>query len=112
MFGCTRSIPSQSSVPAGLTLASGSGFCFQCQVGSSLVLRRPIEITRPIVHWKPSGLVGGPNAELLFLQDAPPQLPTNKAQAKPNAYHDVIAGTWGSTTGFLRCLNRPIQKMF
>src|ERR1700728_4816797 len=22
----------------------------------------------PIVHWKPSGLVGGPNAELLFLQ--------------------------------------------
>jgi hypothetical protein len=46
MFGCTQSTPSQSSVPAGLTLASDSGFCFQCQAGSSLVLRRPIEITR------------------------------------------------------------------
>jgi hypothetical protein len=45
MFGCTRSIPSQSSVPAGLALASDSGFCFQCQAGSSLVLCRPIEIT-------------------------------------------------------------------
>jgi hypothetical protein len=46
MFGCTRSILSQSSVPAGPALASDSGFCFQCQAGSSLVLRRPIEITR------------------------------------------------------------------
>ena len=48
MFGCTRSIPSQSSVPAGLTLASDSGFCFQCQAGSNLVLHRPIEITAVI----------------------------------------------------------------
>src|ERR1700691_5781414 len=45
MFGRTRSIPSQSSVPAGLILARDSGVCFQCQAGSSLVLRRPIEIT-------------------------------------------------------------------
>jgi hypothetical protein len=45
LFGCTRSKPSQSSVPAGLALASDFGFCFQCQAGSSLVLRRPIEIT-------------------------------------------------------------------
>jgi len=34
MFGCTRSILSQSSVPAGPALASDSGFCFQCQAGS------------------------------------------------------------------------------
>jgi len=33
------------SVPAGLTLASDSSFCFQCNVGSILVLRRPIETT-------------------------------------------------------------------
>ncbi len=44
-FACTRSKPSHSSVPAGLTLASDFGFCFQCQASSSLVLRRPIEIT-------------------------------------------------------------------
>src|SRR5580658_1542774 len=37
--------PSQGSVPAGLTLTSDFGFCFQCQAGSSFVLRRPIEIT-------------------------------------------------------------------
>jgi DNA-binding winged helix-turn-helix (wHTH) protein/tetratricopeptide (TPR) repeat protein len=45
LFGCTRSKPSQCSVPASLTLASDFGFCFQCQALSSLVLRRPIEIT-------------------------------------------------------------------
>jgi hypothetical protein len=45
LFGCPRSKPSQSSVPTGLALASDFGFCFQCQAGSSLVLRRPIEIT-------------------------------------------------------------------
>jgi hypothetical protein len=45
LFGCTRSKPSQDSVPARLTLASDFSFCFQCQAGSSLVLRRPIEIT-------------------------------------------------------------------
>jgi len=44
-FGAIQAKPSQSSVPAGLTLASVFGFCFQCQVGSSLVLRRPIETT-------------------------------------------------------------------
>src|SRR5277367_185571 len=31
LVGCIRSIPSQGSVPAGLTLKSGVGFCFQCQ---------------------------------------------------------------------------------
>src|SRR5580704_1360793 len=46
LFGCTRSKPSQSSVAARLTLTSEFGFCFQCQAGSSLVLRRPIETTR------------------------------------------------------------------
>jgi len=45
LLGCTRPKASQGSVPAGLTLASGFGFCFQCQRGSSLVLRRPIETT-------------------------------------------------------------------
>src|SRR5580658_7587702 len=45
LFGCTRSKPSQCSVPASLTLASDFGFYFQCQAVSSLVLRRPIEIT-------------------------------------------------------------------
>jgi hypothetical protein len=45
LFGCPRSKPSQSSVPTGLALASDFGFCFQCEAGSSLVLRRPIEIT-------------------------------------------------------------------
>jgi hypothetical protein len=44
-FGCTRSKPSQRSVPPGLTLASGVSFCFQCQAGFSSVLRRPIEFT-------------------------------------------------------------------
>src|SRR5277367_6065009 len=44
LFGFTWTKPSQGSVPAGL--ASYFGSCFQCQVGSSLVLRRPIEITR------------------------------------------------------------------
>src|SRR5450631_3821131 len=46
LFGCTRSKSSQGSVPAGLALASDFSFCFQCKVGSSLVLRRPIETTR------------------------------------------------------------------
>src|SRR5271156_3293411 len=50
LFGCTRSKPSQGSVPAGLTLASDFGFCFQCQAGSSLVLRRPIETTQLTRH--------------------------------------------------------------
>jgi hypothetical protein len=45
LFGCTRSKPSQTGIPARLTLTSGFGFCFQCQAGSSLVLRRPIETT-------------------------------------------------------------------
>src|SRR5271156_3287719 len=50
LIGCLRPEPSQGCVPAGLTLAVDFGFCFQCQVGSSLVLRRPIEITRLIGH--------------------------------------------------------------
>jgi hypothetical protein len=45
LFGFTGPKPSQGSVPVGLTLASDFGFCFQCELGSSLVLRRPIEIT-------------------------------------------------------------------
>src|SRR5271170_6631095 len=45
LFGCARPKPSQGSVPAGLSLTSDLGICFQCQVGSSLVLRRPIEST-------------------------------------------------------------------
>jgi len=49
-FGRTRSNPSQSSVSSGLTLASDFSFCFQCQAGSSLVLHRPIEITRLTRH--------------------------------------------------------------
>src|SRR5271156_261175 len=52
LFGCTRPKASQGSVPAGLTLASGFGLCFQCQGGSSLVLHRPIEITAIIGHIK------------------------------------------------------------
>ncbi|HEY4948885.1 MAG TPA: hypothetical protein VIH88_01000, partial [Candidatus Acidoferrales bacterium] len=58
LFICTRSKPSQGSVPAGLALASEFGFCFQCKVRSSLVLRRPIETARETVqmvfaefHW-------------------------------------------------------------
>jgi hypothetical protein len=50
LFGRTRSNPSQSSVSSGLTLASDFSFCFQCQAGSSLVLHRPIEITRLTRH--------------------------------------------------------------
>jgi hypothetical protein len=45
LFDFTWSKPNQGSVPAGLTLAGDFGFCFQCQVASSFVLRRPIEIT-------------------------------------------------------------------
>jgi hypothetical protein len=49
--GCTRLNASQGSVPAGLTPASDSSFCFQCKEGSGLALRRPIEITPFIRHW-------------------------------------------------------------
>jgi hypothetical protein len=45
LFGWLPSRPSQSSVPAGLTLTSEFGFCFQCQAGSSSVLHRPVETT-------------------------------------------------------------------
>jgi hypothetical protein len=45
LFGCTRPKTNQDSFPAGLAVASDFGFCFQCQAGSSLVLRRPSEIT-------------------------------------------------------------------
>jgi hypothetical protein len=48
VFGGTRSKPNQGGVSAGLTPASDFGFCFQCQAASSLVLRRPIEITELI----------------------------------------------------------------
>jgi hypothetical protein len=58
MFGCTRPKPSQNSVPAGLTLASYFDFCFQCRQSFSLVLRRPIEITRLIGHNPPLSTPG------------------------------------------------------
>ena len=45
-FCCTLPKSNQGSVSAGLTLASDFSFCFQCQAGSGLLLRRPIEITR------------------------------------------------------------------
>jgi hypothetical protein len=44
LFGCSWLKPSQASVSVGLALAADFGFCFQCKGGSSLVLRRPIEI--------------------------------------------------------------------
>jgi hypothetical protein len=50
LFGCTRSKPSLGSVPAGLALANDFSFCFQCEVGLSLALRRPIETTTLIGH--------------------------------------------------------------
>jgi hypothetical protein len=50
LLGCARLKPSQGSVPAGLTLASDSSFCFQCKEGSGLVLRRRIETTVLIMH--------------------------------------------------------------
>src|SRR5580704_774098 len=43
LFGCTGPKPGQDSVPTGLTVAGDFGFCFQCEMGSSLALRRPIE---------------------------------------------------------------------
>ena len=55
-------------------------------------------VTRLIVHWKPRGLSGWPNAaSYCFCRMRHRQVPTNKTQAKPNTYHDVIAGTRGST---------------
>ena len=48
LFGYTRLRPSQVSVPVGPVLASDFGFCCHCKVGSSLVLRRPIETTASI----------------------------------------------------------------
>jgi hypothetical protein len=50
LCGCARLKLSQGSVPAGLTLTSDLGFCLQCQAGSSLVLRRPIEIAAQTGH--------------------------------------------------------------
>ena len=52
LFGCTRSKPSQGSVP-DLTLAGDFSFGFRCKVGSSSALHRPIEITALIVHVGP-----------------------------------------------------------
>src|SRR5271169_169839 len=51
LFRCTRSKPSQDSVPTRLTLASDFSSCFQCQEGSRLVLHRPIETTTLIRHY-------------------------------------------------------------
>jgi hypothetical protein len=50
LFGGARPEPSQGSVPAGLALASDFSYCFQYKVGSSVVLRRPIEIAAPTVQ--------------------------------------------------------------
>jgi hypothetical protein len=48
LFGCTRPKLSQGNVPVGRTPASDFGFCFQCKVGSSFVLRPPIETAERI----------------------------------------------------------------
>ena len=48
LFGCIRSKPPKGIGPVNLTLASDFSFCFQCQMGSSLVLRGPIETTASI----------------------------------------------------------------
>ena len=45
LFGCARPKPCQGSVLAALAPASDFSFCFQYKGSSSLVLRRPIEIT-------------------------------------------------------------------
>ncbi len=47
--------PNQDSISAGLTLASDFSLCFQCQRGSSVVLRRPIESTALIGTLPPRG---------------------------------------------------------
>ena len=60
LFGCARRKPSHGSVPVGLALASDFSFCFQCKVGSSLVLRRPIEITAVTGQVKSAGLTNRP----------------------------------------------------
>jgi hypothetical protein len=44
------SAPCQNLARENLTLVGDFGFCFQCQMGSSLVLHRPIEITRVTGH--------------------------------------------------------------
>jgi hypothetical protein len=69
LFGGTRSKPSQSSVSPGLTLASDFSFCFQCQAGSSLVLRRPIEITAFIRHL--GRITGGKSSLVLGITPQP-----------------------------------------
>jgi hypothetical protein len=43
--GFTRSKSSHGGVPADLILASDSSVCFQCKLGLTLVLRRPMETT-------------------------------------------------------------------
>jgi hypothetical protein len=45
LCGCARPNATRGSVPAGLALACDFAFRFQCQMGSSLVLHRPIETT-------------------------------------------------------------------
>ena len=68
LFGCTRSKPSQGSVPGWFGPNKRFGFVLNTKVGSSLVLRRPIECTRqirssicdcgikPVMHIAPLGL--------------------------------------------------------
>src|ERR1700693_171339 len=48
LFGCTRARLGQGSVLVDPALASDCSFCFQCQVGSSLMLHRPIDSIRVI----------------------------------------------------------------
>jgi hypothetical protein len=50
-FVSTQSKHSLGIATAGLNLASDFSFCFQFQVGSSLVSRRPMESTRITGHW-------------------------------------------------------------
>ena len=52
LFRATRSKPSQGAVPGAPSLACDFSFCCQYQLGSSFVLRRPIEITALIGTWQ------------------------------------------------------------
>jgi hypothetical protein len=70
LFGCARLKPRQGSVPARLTLASYFSFCFQCQAGSSLVLRRPIETTVLIRHLQRTAIDPGRNSPSTLLHSA------------------------------------------
>src|SRR5271163_2075841 len=68
LFSATGPKPNQDTIPAGVTLAGDFGFCFQCQVGSSLVLHRPIEITRLTGQVKSNRWARGVPSTLAFVE--------------------------------------------